>query len=217
MRLWLLLALALFVTEGALAEYPLDATFDMPPPPPAGSPKAQRDYAELHRWQKTRTQNECKIAGTQSRMDLGSFFGPRAGILSQSELSTVEILLLELKNTVNHAAKPFKEAYARPRPYSADHTIEPCVEMPGGATSYPSSHAAIGIVMSRVLADLLPASRAEIEAQGFQIGTNRILGGVHHPSDVEAGQDLGEQIYEALQSNPHFKADFAGAKRALGL
>lgn len=217
MKSWLFLILSLFIGEAALAAYPLNVRFDLPPPPSAGSPKDRRDYAELREWQETRTREECKTAGTQSRMDLDSFFGPQAGILTASELRAVEILLSQLRDTVSRETKPFKERYSRLRPYEADHTIKPCVRKPGGAKSYPSSHAAMGIVMSKVLADLLPGSQTDIIAQGIRIGTNRVLGGVHHPSDVRAGQNLGEEIYEALRSNPNYKADFLAAKDALQL
>lgn len=209
-------ALALLLaTQTAFARYELGVNFKISPPPAAGSTEAHADYTELLRFQDTRTKEECRAAESQSTMSLDSFFGPQAGLLTESELTAVEELLTEIKETVSAEAKPLKESYARARPYDVDHTLKPCIRKPGGATSYPSSHAAVGIVMGKVLADLLPASRIEFEDQGIQIGTNRALGGVHHPSDIEAGQDLGEKIYEALRSNSKFKADFSKTKRAL--
>ncbi len=199
----------------ATAAYSLNATYEVPTPPTAGSNAATADYAELHRLQNNRTHEECDIAATQSHMDLDSFFGPAAGILTETEFRAVTPLLMELKETVNEESKPFKEKYTRARPYNVDATISPCVEKPSGATSYPSSHAAMGITMGHVLADLIPAKRAVIEAQGIQIGENRLIGGVHHPSDVKAGRDLGDQIYDALRSNAKYQSDFRAAKASL--
>lgn len=211
----LFLILSLFISHTTLAAYPLTTVFELAPPPSPGSPADHDDYAELHRWQQVRSQAECSTANSQSWMEIDSFFGPETGILTESQMSAVNDLLNEVKETVEAEAKPLKEQYARERPYVADHTILPCISKPQGATSYPSSHAAMGIVLGKVLADLLPGDRAEIEAQAIQIGTNRVLGGVHHPSDVKAGQELGEEIYTALQSNPKFSADFNKAKRVL--
>jgi len=205
----------LLSAQTTFARYELNASFEISPPPASGSTKERADYVELHRFQSNRTKDECQAAGSQSMMILDSLFGPAAGLLTESELTAVEKLLTEVKKTVEAETKIFKEHYSRSRPFNVDTTLEPCVRKPGGATSYPSSHAAVGLVMGKVLADLLPASRTEFEAQGIQIGTNRVLGGVHHPSDVQAGQDLGEKIYEALKSNSKFKADFAKAKHSL--
>ena len=48
-----------------------------------------------------------------------------------------------------------------------------------------------------VLAELRPERREALLAQGRQVGVNRVIGGVHYPSDIEAGQKLGARLAQA--------------------
>jgi acid phosphatase (class A) len=51
-----------------------------------------------------------------------------------------------------------------------------------------------------------------ILARGRQIGDDRVIGGVHFPSDVEAGRTLAQAIFAKLMASPDFQADLARAK-----
>jgi acid phosphatase (class A) len=149
-------------------------------------------------------------------MSLESFFGPEIGVLSSEEVEALETLMDEVVETVTTETRHFKIHYARVRPYNKDRSIAPCIHKPKGDQSYPSAHAAAGVVAGSVLEKLFPRRADAIREAGLQIGENRVIGGVHHPSDVKAGRELGEQIWEALQEDSAFKRDLAKAKRALG-
>ncbi len=207
--------LVLLATHSSLAAYSIGNDFEISPPPGPGSAKYKQDFTELHQWQNSRSREDCEIADTQSRMDLNSFFGPMTGILASSEMNAVRAILTEVKATVSKTVDPFKEDYARPRPYNVDSTLKPCIYKPGGERAYPSGHAAMGITLSRVLVELFPEKKEMLLEQGIQIGMNRVLGGVHHPSDVKAGQNLGDDIFLALKRNAKFKTDLAEAKSHL--
>jgi acid phosphatase (class A) len=148
-------------------------------------------------------------------MKPADLFGPKRKILTAAELAVLTPIMNELIETVNAETRPLKNHYARLRPYERDASIIPCVQKPKGGTSYPSSHAAVGALLADVLADLLPAKAELIEAGGIQIGENRVIGGVHHPSDVVAGRSVAKQIAEALAENEFFQADFKAARREL--
>lgn len=214
-RAVLSIAICLVASSAFATPYALDADFKLPPPPKSGSAAEKKDYAELHQLQSTRTDEECEIAASQQHMDSYSLFGPPTGILSKAEYATLKPIMDDVLDTVGKESEPFKEEYARKRPYDVDSTIQPCVPRPGGAKSYPSSHASSGIVLGHLLETVFPSRSTKIEAEAEQIGQNRLLGGVHHPSDVEAGRNLGEQIWDALQGCPQFKKDLAMAKAAL--
>ena len=210
------LPIAFLLSSNVFASgYALEGNWEVPPPPKPGSAAEKQDYQELRRWQNVRTREDCKIASSQTFMSAEVLFGPATGILNAREFAVLKPLLDEVIETVETEVRPFKEEFARPRPYDVDSTLDPCVRKPGGAKSYPSSHAAAGIAGALVLADLFPARTKELREAGLQIGTNRVLGGVHHPSDIEAGQSIGEQVHEALESSREYLRDFASVEAKL--
>jgi acid phosphatase (class A) len=92
---------------------------------------------------------------------------------------------------VDGAKDTIKEIYRRPRPYLADTSIRPCLPRESG-WSFPSGHSAFYRAAAELLVDLLPERRQRLLAVGLSGGSSRTLCGVHYPSDVEAGQRLGE-------------------------
>ena len=73
--------------------------------------------------------------------------------------------------------------------------------------SYPSGHATISRIEALVLADLVPARRAELLARADEIALSRVIGGVHHPSDIEAGKRLAETLYAVYRKSPAFRRE----------
>lgn len=109
-----------------------------------------------------------------------------------------------------------KNENARPRPYQGHPTlVVPLFDV--GDFSYPSGHASGSEVQARLLASLFPARTEDLLKRARQIGDGRIAAGVHYASDVAAGQKLGDLIYEQLDANPKFKADFAAAAHKDGI
>ena len=89
--------------------------------------------------------------------------------------------------------------------------IKPSLTLPTSA-SYPSGTTTAGTLMAIVLANIVPEKAAEIMARGTELGTQRLVGGVHFPSDVEAGRLAGTLIAATIMSRPDFKAEFEAAK-----
>jgi membrane-associated phospholipid phosphatase len=83
-----------------------------------------------------------------------------------------------------------KDLFARPRPYHLFQGLTPALPLPQ-SPSYPSSHAALGALYAKILGQLDPADQAGLDGAGKLLGTDRVLGGVHYPSDVDAGIRLG--------------------------
>jgi len=193
MKVFALLLSLLFLIQGTLA-----SALEIGPPPAKGSAIYLQDYKILHQLQDSRTEEQCKAADLQSRPTTTNLFGPETGVLTATELQSVIAECDQLMNKIIKICAPFKAQYLRIRPYDVDHTIHPCVKIPGGNHSYPSTHAAMGILLSKYLAKKFPAKRDLIMQQGLQIGMNRVLGGVHHPSDVAAGRAIGRQAAKEL-------------------
>lgn len=182
--------------------------------PENGSLEYKKDYEELFEFQRTRTAEECKFADLQSIPAAMYLMGPQTGVLSPEEFSVVKTFADKLTRVVSKISNPLKDEFQRVRPYNQNTNIRPCIKKPGGNTSYPSSHAAMGEVLGFYLSKIYVAKREQILNQGKIIGENRILGGVHHRSDVEAGRSVARQIIEQLNSNSEFLNDFKLVKKA---
>jgi acid phosphatase (class A) len=172
--------------------------YEVAPPPARGSAADREDFRILHAYQNERTQEQCQAADLQTRPGLNEMFGPSTGVLTALEIKKVSAVCEKLITKAFSVVDPIKDFYRRDRPYNVDSSIRPCIKMPNGSRAYPSAHAAIGILLSAYLATQFPAKRDLILEQGKQAGVNRLIGGVHHPSDVAAGQSLGKQMAKDL-------------------
>lgn len=169
--------------------------YHLPKPPVVGKGEYDQDFIELHRFQDHRTPEECAIANSQSQLSLENAFGPQTGILTAQELKAVKRLSYLLLARVGVVVGYFKVYFHRPRPYVTDTTLNPCINRPRNSdVAYPSGHSTAGYALALILAKKFPEKKDQILKQGLQIGENRLIGGVHHPSDVAAGRKLSEQI-----------------------
>jgi acid phosphatase (class A) len=79
--------------------------------------------------------------------------------------------------------------------------------------SYPSGHSVNGYAAALLLAEVIPQRRQALLARGIRYGTNRVVCGVHHPSDVLEGRLLAIAYLAALKQNADFQRDLACAVR----
>jgi acid phosphatase (class A) len=175
------------------------------PPPTPGSAVDKADFAELDAWQKKRTPALCEKVIAQRKVEPEYFFEK----LPFEPKASAEAFLLRIRADVGQAVSLFKAKYERPRPFRRDEArFKPCYPESHG-TSYPSGHAAISQAYALALGDLDPPHRALYLKEAAQAGLNRVIGAVHHPSDIKAGAALGSAVYERIKQTPQFKKDFA--------
>ncbi len=190
----LVLALALLSSD-AFARDRHFFKLQLPPPPQAGTSEYDRDFIILHQLQDTRTPEECDSASLQSHLTLENAFGPETGVLTAAEVKKAKILSMRVIAKTAVAVFYFKQIFRRDRPFNVDNTLNPCIQKPkSGDFAYPSGHSATGYALALALSRKFPEKKDIIMAQGLKIGDHRLLGGVHHPSDVQAGRELAEQI-----------------------
>lgn len=91
------------------------------------------------------------------------------------------------------AAWDTKYAYERVPPWKRDPLLTTVVE-PRDNPSYPSEHAVAAGAAAEVLGALFPAKRAELDEKARIAAESRVWAGLHYPSDVAAGLELGREI-----------------------
>jgi acid phosphatase (class A) len=178
---------------------------DFPAAPLPDSSLDKADFATLHQWQDKRTEAECGRARAEADATFDEFFASDSPFRKPLPPQAASILA-RVRSDVDAADATIKRRYKRPRPFRRDSTLSPCLGRIGGY-AYPSGHAAISRVFARILAELVPGRKAEFLARADEAALDRIIGGVHHPSDIEAGKRLGDELYEELRESPSFRGD----------
>ena len=185
---------------------------DFPAPPAAGSKADLKDLAAVKAWQLKRTPAQCAKAAAGAHAAYEEFFGdisPFPAPLPEA----AAVIFKRVKSESDGSAADVKDLFKRPRPFLRDASLEPCLGRIGGL-SYPSGHATISRLFALMLADLVPSRKKEFFARADEAALDRVIGGVHHPSDIEAGKKLADKLYKLYRRSPAFKADMA-ALRAL--
>jgi acid phosphatase (class A) len=166
-------------------------------PAPGSEEEALEDLILLD-YQDTRTQEDCaKAAREQNGETLNKFFGD---LLSKREVAILSVKLLRVAAISASNVLIAKKMYKRARPYDRNPEITPCIETES-SLSYPSGHTALGRMYARVLSMRFPAREAAFMKRANEIAHNRVLGGVHHPSDIEAGKKLADYLVNKFYKN----------------
>lgn len=194
----------------------------IPPPPGAGSNEEKKDVAELERWQKKRKTTDCDWAKSQQIPTLDGTFGfsperkeaPNFKKLDPQTYQQLKGFFDHVQNDVAFVALEQKERFRRPRPYDAHSQLVPCIKREG-SLSYPSAHAAYGTAGAVLLSELFPKYETALKKSGERVGVNRLVGGVHYPSDVAYGSELGRKTLEVLRKNPKFASELEALKKKL--
>jgi acid phosphatase (class A) len=193
----------------------IDLSRLLAPPPSDTSEVTRAELDALLMIQERRSPAQAAQALADNEVALDRF---SAAVGSSSRPLKDLPLLVALTSKVRGDVSPIissgKDAYNRPRPYALETKLKPVVPLPGGA-SYPSGHAIWGYVTALMLADLVPERRLEILARGDEYGRNRVIAGVHYPSDVESGR-LAATIFAAfLFANPSYERERAAVAKEL--
>ena len=186
--------------------------FSLLPPPDAAA--SALEIEELLKLQAVRTSEECDLGEKQSGTDFSILFADTL-LLSKKDLVALSPLINRIKNVGENVSHAFKDLYKRTRPYKFDSRVQPCVHLPGGPNSYPSSHALLATLDACVLTLIFPTAALEFKLLATELSERRMKIGVHFPSDIRAGENLGLEICAKLVQDQDFKNDVDAARRAL--
>lgn len=186
----------------------------LPPLPEKKSAQQKSDETELFAYQKARTSADCAQARTEVLVSLSNFFGTADSPIPKTDIDLLSPLFEQIRNDADYFIQKLKKDFPRQRPFLYLKGLEPCVAKEV-TDAYPSGHAAISMLFGLVLVDLYPDQKVFIEKRAQQIADHRVLVGMHHRTDVEAGRALGGLIYEQLKKSTQFQNDLKAKKQSL--
>lgn len=166
--------------------------------PTHGSSAETADFNELHRLQDTRTQEECAEAIAEGDVTLENMFAGPQGPLKTKDLKRVPTAVLLSYQAAFVNIGTAKKFWQRPRPYLTDATLHPCAPLEK-SFAYPSGHTAMSRAYAHMLSKIFPDKEEALFARADEIAHHRVLGGVHHPSDIVAGKKLGDAIAQGVE------------------
>lgn len=185
-------------------------------PSPAGSPETRRELDELLAIQARRSAADVAAAQADRKTEISRFYAalgldPR----NPPALPRLARLAERVEDDVRIYVRAAKDHFRRLRPYEIEPRLEPCIENVKGDLSYPSGHAAFAWALYFLLKDMVPERRTELEARTREYARQRMVCGVHFPSDLEAGRLAASRVMDAMSRVPRFREEFRAAAQEL--
>lgn len=192
----------------------VDLTMILPPPPANDSAETKAELGEVLTVQVTRTPEMEARAIADAEENVWRFADVMGPNFNKDKLPKFSAFFDRVVETEGAVVDPAKDVWKRPRPHQLSDLVKPVVKL-SSSGSWPSGHATVGTMMGIILSDLVPERRAEIMARAAEFGHNRIVGGIHYPSDVEMGKISGSVIAAVLLNRDDFKAEYDVARAEL--
>ena len=181
----------------------IDLTTLLPPPPDTGSPEARADVAAVNAVVASRSPAQLLEAREASARSV-FFFAPSVGAgFAPDRLPLTAAFFDHIGADVQRLVASAKQYWERPRPDG------------GKKRSYPSGHAAFASSSAIVLSQLLPEHRDAIFSQARIFAANRILMGLHYPTDIASGWTAGTLAAYVMMHDAAFRRDFVRAQAEL--
>jgi acid phosphatase (class A) len=194
------------------------ATFDpranLPTPPPDNSDATTKEIEIMLQAQADRTPEQVTRIEQEEDYNVfdfqnvvGAWFTPE----NVGKMPATNTLLARVMATAAPIVAAAEKDWNRPRPFLLNSRIIPAITRPQDP-SYPSGHSTRATLDALVLADIVPGDTGAIAARGQQIGDDRVIAGVHFPSDVIAGRKLAQTIYDQMASTKDFQDEEKAAR-----
>ncbi len=155
--------------------------------------------------QAARTDVQIKQFHLQEGLGLVAFKDIMPELETPTNLPKLTKLYKAVKDAAAEPVDTGKNYFKRLRPFREDSRIEPLGKR-DQEYAYPSGHATRGYLCAKILSQIDPDKADALMERGRQIGWNRVVGGMHHPSDIAAGRVLGQAIARTLLRDADFKA-----------
>ena len=182
----------------------------LPPPPAADSAEAATELQVVLKLQNTRTKQDIARAKAEADLTPAAFQSVLGSDFTNENFPVLFALLSDAGKDSKMFSTKAKDYFARPRPNRADAHVQPVIEEFDPA--YPSGHSTRGTLWACILSEIVPERKADLVKRGQEIGWDRVLAGVHYPSDVHAGRVLGQALAQAFVKSADFQSRLTQAK-----
>ena len=183
-------------------------------PPPSDGGAA--DLADLHAvegMQASATRTQLAHAEKIVNFTVFLFSDVRGDGFNAAAYPETASFFKKLESESNRPKNWIKDHYHRLRPYMAHSNLVKSLVTPEDGFSYPSGHAVRSWLDALVLGELDPPRRAAYLGCAWQVNIDRVIGGMHYPSDTAAGRTLAESLFADLMADPAFKADLEALRK----
>jgi acid phosphatase (class A) len=188
----------------------VDLVHILAPPPPVDSAAGKADLQAVWEAQRTRTPAEVASAQADAQISVFRFAEVIGPGFKPEKLPFTSKFFDRISADSKQVIIAAKAYFNRPRPFVTDPKVQPIVKEPANA-SYPSGHATFAYTDGIILANMLPEKASAIFERAQVYAHNRVVGGVHYPTDVEAGRISGSIIDNVMLHNGDFKHDYKKA------
>ncbi len=193
----------------------IDLTQLLTPPPADDSAQTKAELETVLKVQAERTDATAARAKADDEEDVWVFADVIANpAFTAEKLPKFAAFFDRVVATEGEVVDPAKKTWARQRPYLVSDKVEPLLEKKKSG-AYPSGHSTVGTLMAIVLSNMLPEKRAAIMARAAEYRQNRVVAGMHYPSDIVAGEISGTVIAARIMGQDDFKAEYEAAKTEL--
>jgi acid phosphatase (class A) len=190
------------------------------PPPSPDSAQGKKDLQAVVEAQGSRTAAEIAQAKADNCFSIFAFSGVIGAGFEPSRLPFTVVFFHRVFDDGMHGVAGAKKYFNRPRPFVAEKEITTVVPQPANA-SYPSGHATFAYMTAILLAEMVPEKADAIFERAADFAHNRVIAGVHYPTDVAAGRVSAAVIDNLLLHDSAFETDLARSRaevrQALGL
>jgi acid phosphatase (class A) len=193
-----------------LAPKSVDFVKLLPAPPKPETDEAKQEMEVVLRVQESRTPAEVARAESEAKLTMAAFTQVVGKWFTAENLPLTAKLIKAAEADSKVFSAAAKDHFGRKRPPN-DARVKPTIHGED-EPSYPSGHATRGMLFGLILAELDPEQRDALMDRAREIGWDRVIAGVHFPSDLVAGRVLGQAIFQGMSSNPSFRKDLEAAK-----
>jgi acid phosphatase (class A) len=187
----------------------------LPPPPANDSAQMNAELGEILMIQVTRTPEMADRAVADAEENVWRFSdvidNPK---FTKENLPKFSAFFDRIVETEGAVVDPAKDVWKRPRPHLYSDLVKPIVPL-SKSGSYPSGHTTVGTLMGIVLSNMVPEKKAAIMARAWEYGHNRLVGGIHYATDIEAGRIAGTVIAQTITTHDDYKTEYEAAREEL--
>lgn len=186
----------------------------IPLPPVPGSPAAQADLDAVLALQDHPTKAELDHAEATVGFTVFTYRESLGEVFSAAIYPKTAGFFQQLGEVANARKNYLKDIYKRERPYKAFPGLVKELVTEEHGWSYPSGHSTRAWLFALVLGTLDPPHRNAFLCSAMTVCNDRVLGGMHYPSDMMASRVLAEALYRDLMKDPSFQKDLESLRQS---